>query len=322
MLDHVYRNDVILAIPPENYLEYDSVTGTFSSRFYVNHEGGNSVLGANAFRGRDVAFDVRRKRIGIAENDGSCTEGVRILKRPQTEMVALADAGTYSGPGMITSFNPGNEVLPSYAISARSDGNDGEYTPIMQPNDDRDNAAAAGGLGVDIHPQVSTSNIAAGVFYDSNAPLPNPSATEAAPKDGNLHVAQSQSHIVPEERYTSGESGLWSIMALGFLFIGFGATLFLSKPKMKRRTSDGSIQPHASEASRGARENGEKNGNIPYGMSDNDDGSSRKEEASAIRLAAYEEWLAEQERQAEDEGKALERKYGEESWKETPVGHI
>jgi hypothetical protein len=66
-LDPEYPLDVILAIPPEHYFEYDPEEGGYVSRFYDN-EGGGGVLGANAMMGHDVFFDVDNYRIGWAES--------------------------------------------------------------------------------------------------------------------------------------------------------------------------------------------------------------------------------------------------------------
>lgn len=59
--------DVILAIPPEHYYEYDPDSDGYVSRFYVDESGGG-VLGANAMMGHDVYFDVENFRIGWAES--------------------------------------------------------------------------------------------------------------------------------------------------------------------------------------------------------------------------------------------------------------
>lgn len=66
-LDPDYPLDVLLAIPPEHYYEYDPEEGGYVSRFY-DSEGGGGVLGANAMMGHDVYFDVDNYRIGWAES--------------------------------------------------------------------------------------------------------------------------------------------------------------------------------------------------------------------------------------------------------------
>lgn len=64
--DHPY--DILLAIPPTHYMEYDDKAKKYVARFYAD-EGGGSVLGANAMMGHDVYFDLDDKRIGWAESD-------------------------------------------------------------------------------------------------------------------------------------------------------------------------------------------------------------------------------------------------------------
>lgn len=75
-LDPDYPLDVILAIPPEHYFEYDPEEGGYVSRFYDN-EGGGGVLGANAMMGHDVYFDVDNYRIGWAESSCDYTALVK-----------------------------------------------------------------------------------------------------------------------------------------------------------------------------------------------------------------------------------------------------
>ena len=66
-LDPDHPRDVIVAVPPSHYMEYDEEDGKYTSRFYVTESGG-SVLGANAIMGHDVLFDIDNDRIGWAES--------------------------------------------------------------------------------------------------------------------------------------------------------------------------------------------------------------------------------------------------------------
>lgn len=63
--DHPY--DVILAIPPSHYMEYDRKSKKYIARFYVD-EGSGSVIGANAMMGHNVLFDIDNARVGWAES--------------------------------------------------------------------------------------------------------------------------------------------------------------------------------------------------------------------------------------------------------------
>ena len=67
ILDPDHPNDVILAIPPSHYFEYDDDTKNYKARFYTD-EGSGSVLGANAMMGHDILFDVDNKQVGFAES--------------------------------------------------------------------------------------------------------------------------------------------------------------------------------------------------------------------------------------------------------------
>lgn len=75
-LDKDHPLDVILAVPPEHYYEYDDEEGGYVSRFY-DSEGSGGVIGANAMMGHDVYFDVENDRIGWSESDCDYTELVK-----------------------------------------------------------------------------------------------------------------------------------------------------------------------------------------------------------------------------------------------------
>jgi len=66
-LDPQHPSDVILAIPPSHYMEYNPAKEEYTSRFYTTEHSGN-VLGANAIMGHNVFFDVEQTRIGWAES--------------------------------------------------------------------------------------------------------------------------------------------------------------------------------------------------------------------------------------------------------------
>jgi hypothetical protein len=75
-LDPDHPSDIILAIPPSHYMEYDPSKGSYTSRFYPTERSG-SVLGANAIMGHDVFFDVDTDRIGWAESSCDYTSFLR-----------------------------------------------------------------------------------------------------------------------------------------------------------------------------------------------------------------------------------------------------
>jgi Eukaryotic aspartyl protease len=63
--DHPY--DVLLAMPPSHYMEYDNDIKKYVPRFYTD-EGRGSVLGANVMMGHNIVFDQVNGRLGIAES--------------------------------------------------------------------------------------------------------------------------------------------------------------------------------------------------------------------------------------------------------------
>lgn len=65
--------DVILAMPPAHYMEFDDSSKKYVARFYTD-EGGGSVLGANAIMGHDVFFDIENNQIGFAESNCDYTK--------------------------------------------------------------------------------------------------------------------------------------------------------------------------------------------------------------------------------------------------------
>ena len=75
-MDPQHPSDVIVAIPPSHYYEYNPDKGTYTGRFYPTERSG-SVLGANAMMGHDVFFDVDNSRIGWAESDCDYTQTVK-----------------------------------------------------------------------------------------------------------------------------------------------------------------------------------------------------------------------------------------------------
>eukprot|EP00536_Pseudo-nitzschia_multiseries_P017186 jgi/Psemu1/49731/gm1.49731_g len=75
-IDPLHPSDVILAIPPSHYMEYNPSQNVYCSRFYPTERSGN-VLGANAMMGHDVFFDMENNRIGWAESACDYTRTVQ-----------------------------------------------------------------------------------------------------------------------------------------------------------------------------------------------------------------------------------------------------
>lgn len=66
-IDPEHPYDVLLAMPPSHYMEYDNDMKKYVPRFYTD-EGRGSVLGANVMMGHDIVFDQVNGRLGIAES--------------------------------------------------------------------------------------------------------------------------------------------------------------------------------------------------------------------------------------------------------------
>lgn len=64
--DHPY--DVLWAMPPSHYMEFDDDLKKYVPRFYTD-EGRGSVLGANVMMGHDIIFDQVNGKLGIAESN-------------------------------------------------------------------------------------------------------------------------------------------------------------------------------------------------------------------------------------------------------------
>jgi hypothetical protein len=66
-LDKDRPTDVLVAMPPTHYMEYNPNNQLYMSRVYFTEKRGG-VLGANFMMGHDVLFDAHRGRVGFAES--------------------------------------------------------------------------------------------------------------------------------------------------------------------------------------------------------------------------------------------------------------
>jgi hypothetical protein len=113
-MDPEHPYDVILAIPPSHYFEYDEDEDMYAARFYASESRG-SVLGANSMMGHDVLFDIDNGLLGWAESD--CN---------YTDMVAKYFEGTVV-------FSPNDPaVVPTPRESSEDDANE---EPRFEPED-------------------------------------------------------------------------------------------------------------------------------------------------------------------------------------------
>jgi hypothetical protein len=103
VIDPEHPNDVILAIPPSHYFEYDDEEDHYMGRFYTD-EGSGSVLGANSMMGHDVFFDVDMNRVGFAESSCDYTGLVKTYSDgrwtpPNHDRVKPSKGGSKPPPG-------------------------------------------------------------------------------------------------------------------------------------------------------------------------------------------------------------------------------
>jgi len=127
-LDPDHPLDVILAIPPQHFYEYDPDVKGYVSRFYVD-EGSGGVLGANSMMGHDVYFDITSFRIGWSES-----------KCDYTELVAKYTDDNWTppepDPGRI---EPSDENKDTPSVVIPSDNGDG---PNVKPSGTYDEPGA------------------------------------------------------------------------------------------------------------------------------------------------------------------------------------
>jgi hypothetical protein len=90
-IDDEFPYDILIAVTPAHYVEYDSDSKKYVGRFSMT-EGSGSVLGANTIRGHDVYFDIpENSRIGFAES--ACDYKTLIGEIEDDEQVEVAGNG-------------------------------------------------------------------------------------------------------------------------------------------------------------------------------------------------------------------------------------
>jgi len=65
-LDSQNSDDVLLTIPPQEYLDYDSDTLSYHVRLFIGSSKQPTILGGNLFRSNLLFFDLEQAKIGIA----------------------------------------------------------------------------------------------------------------------------------------------------------------------------------------------------------------------------------------------------------------
>jgi hypothetical protein len=92
-LNSISPNDIIVAIPPEHYMEESSKEkGRYTSRIYFSERmGDRSVLGSNFIMGHEVLFDNTAGRLGFAESH--CDYERYIVEKGEMLKQALMEKG-------------------------------------------------------------------------------------------------------------------------------------------------------------------------------------------------------------------------------------
>jgi hypothetical protein len=121
VIDPEHPNDVIFAIPPSHYYEYDEEDNKYVARFYTD-EGSGSVLGANSMMGHDIFFDVDMNRVGFAES--SC-DYIGLVKTYSDGSWTPPDQGRQGKPDSRNSSDnkvppPDGTVMPDYGSMCSS----------------------------------------------------------------------------------------------------------------------------------------------------------------------------------------------------------
>lgn len=80
-IDPEHPEDVILAVPPEHYYEYDAEKQGYKSRFFYDSVG-YSLLGANSMMGHNVNFDLDNMRMGWSESACNYRDVVKDFQAP------------------------------------------------------------------------------------------------------------------------------------------------------------------------------------------------------------------------------------------------
>lgn len=127
--DHPY--DVLLAIPPSHYMEYDDKQKKYVARFYTD-EGGGSVLGANAMMGHDVFFDIDTKLIGWAESD--CDYHSLLTDHGFVDELSPVDTPRVDSPTAAAAAAD-NEPLPTSSQSTSNDKDKAVHAAVAACND-------------------------------------------------------------------------------------------------------------------------------------------------------------------------------------------
>ena len=122
-VDPDHPMDVLVAIPPLHYLEYDRKKGIYQSRFYVTERSGG-VIGANTMMGHDAYVDIDKKHIGWAESQCQYTDTQALYytepKEPQQQQSTSSTTSTTTATTTTTTTTPTPATTAAISTKASS----------------------------------------------------------------------------------------------------------------------------------------------------------------------------------------------------------
>jgi hypothetical protein len=196
-LDPAHPSDVILAIPPSHYMEYDHSSGAYTSRFYPTERSG-SVLGANAIMGHDVFFDTDNDRIGWAESSCDYTSFLRGNGYKFEITGHLKEPEVIGANGDVTPMPPAEAECDSFSSGAKCQSVEGcswywgKCTKAAPSSDEDDDVNGAGGP-----PDITPSGPAQKPTNISQPPSPaSPGSPTSSPSNGDESVWSAGSKFV------------------------------------------------------------------------------------------------------------------------------
>jgi hypothetical protein len=148
-LNSISPNDIVVAVPPEHYMEESSKEiGKFTPRIYFTERSGDrSILGSNFIMGHEVLFDTTRGRVGFAESH--CDYERYIVEKGEL-LQALMDGSLSQGGSLVDGQEPMVDNVP---------------LPVAPMN-----AAPQEQVSVPNNGQVGLDALATGLVQGNNAP--------------------------------------------------------------------------------------------------------------------------------------------------------
>jgi Xylanase inhibitor N-terminal len=134
-LDPEHPLDILVAIPPEHYYEYDEDELGYVARFYTD-EGSGTVLGANTMMGHELYFDVESNTIGWSESSCDYAAAVAMYDKEK------AANGGVTAPTTPPAAAPGADAVPDVPVvpvpgqEPVPSGEDDETNVVIESDDE------------------------------------------------------------------------------------------------------------------------------------------------------------------------------------------